>query len=75
VLVADGEVDAGREDEDNSRDDDEDVGGIESEIVSGSKLVEIELRCADSTEDGTGVADVNVGTGDWNEPLIRSSLS
>jgi hypothetical protein len=72
VLVADGEVDAGLED--NSSDDDESVGGIESEMVSGSKVVEIEFGCAVSTEDGTGIEDVNSETGDWNEPLIRSSL-
>jgi hypothetical protein len=71
--VANEEVDAGGED--NSRDDDGNVSGIESEMVSGSKLVEIEFGCAVSTEDGTGIEEVNSGTGDWNEPLIRSSLS
>jgi hypothetical protein len=73
VLVVDGEVDAGREG--NGRDNEEDVGNSGNEMVSESNVVEIELRCAVSTEDGIGIVDVNSGTGDWNEPLIRSSLS
>jgi hypothetical protein len=63
VVVVDGEVDAGRED--NGK-----VGDTESETVAESNVVEIELGCADSTEDGTGIEDVNSGTGLWNEPLI-----
>jgi hypothetical protein len=71
--VVDGEVDAGREG--NSRGDEEDVGDKENEIVCESNVVEIELRCAVSREDGIGIEDVNSGTGDWNDPLIRSSLN
>jgi hypothetical protein len=73
VVLVDGEVDVGRED--NSRDDEENVGDVESELFSESNVVEIELGCANSTEDGTGIEDVNSGTGFWNDPLIRSSLN
>ncbi len=73
VVLVDGEVNVGRED--NSGDDEEDVGDVERELFSESNVVEIELGCADSTEDGTGIEDVNSGTGFRNEPLIRSSLS
>jgi len=31
------------------------------------------LGCAVSTEDGTGIEEVNAGTGELNEPLIPSS--
>jgi len=70
VVVVDGEVDVGREDDGN-------VGVTESgaEMVPESNVVKIELGCADSTEDGTGIEDVNSGTGLWNEPLILSSLN
>ena len=67
MVVVDGEVDVGREDDGN-------VGDTESETVPESNVVDIELGCADNTEDGTGIEDVNSGTGLWNEPLIRSSL-
>jgi hypothetical protein len=61
VVVVDGEVDVGGED---------DVGDTESEMVPENNVVGIELGCADSTEDGTGIEDVNSGIGFWNEPLI-----
>jgi hypothetical protein len=63
VVVVDKEVDVGRE-------DDGEVGDTESEAAPESNVVEIELGCADSTEDGTGIEDVNSETGLWNEPLI-----
>lgn len=61
--MVDGEFNAARED--NGK-----VGDTESEMVAESNVVEIELGCADSTEDRTGIEDVNSGTGLWNEPLI-----
>jgi hypothetical protein len=70
VVVVDGEVDVGREDNDRDEEDEDNVGDNESEMVPESNVVEIELGCADSTEDGTGIEDVNSGTGFWNEPLI-----
>jgi len=70
VVVVDGEVDVGREDDGRDEEDKDNVGDIESEMVPESNVVEIELGCADSTEDGTGIEDVNSGTGFWNEPLI-----
>lgn len=73
MLIGDGEVDAGREAK--SRDDGKDAEDTESEVFSERNEVEIELGCAVSTEDGTGIEDVNAGSGDWNEPLIRSSLN
>jgi hypothetical protein len=66
VLV----VDAGREDNGVGEEDEDSVEGTESEIVPESNVLEIELGCAVSTEDGTGIEDVNSGTGLWNEPLI-----
>ncbi len=71
-AVVEGEVDAGRED--NDKDGEDNVGGTESEIIPESKVVEIGSGCAVSTEDGTGIEDVSSGFGFWNEPLIRSSL-
>jgi len=73
-FVVDGEVDAGREDDDRDEGEEDDDGDAESEMVPESNVVEIELGCADSTADGTGIEDVNSGTGFWNEPFIRSSL-
>lgn len=37
--------------------------------------VDTSLGCADSTDDGTGIVDVNSGTGELNEPVIFSILS
>jgi hypothetical protein len=74
-VVGNGEADAGREDNGRDEEDEDNVGGTESEMVPESNAVEIELACADSTEDGTGIEDVNSGTGLWNEPFIRSSLN
>jgi len=71
--VGNGEADAGREDNGRDEEDEDNVNGTESEMVPESNAVEIELACADSTEDGTGIEDVNSGTGLWNEPFIRSS--
>jgi hypothetical protein len=68
VLVGNGEVEA--EGEVISRDDGKNVDETESLTASESNEVEIELGCAVSTEDGTGIEDVNAGTGDWNEPFI-----
>lgn len=68
--MVDGEVDAGREDSGSDEEDEDDVGGTESEMVPESNVVEIELGCADSTDDRTGIEDVNSGIGFWNEPLI-----
>ncbi len=70
VVVVDGEVDAGREDKGRDEEDEDDVGDTGSEMVPESNVVEIESGCADSKEDGTGIEDVNWGTGFWNEPLI-----
>ena len=75
VAVVDGEVDAGREDNSRDEEDEDNVGGTESEMVPESNVVEIEFGCADSTEDGTEIEEVNSGTGFWNEPRIRSSLN
>lgn len=75
VVVVIGEADAGGEDDGRNKEDEDNVGGTESEMVPESNAVEIELACADSTEDGTVIEDVNSGTGLWNEPLIRSSLN
>lgn len=72
VVVVDGEVDVGRED---CKKDEDNVGGTESEMVPESNVVEIELGCAVRSEDGTGIEEVNSGTGLWNEPLIPSSLN
>lgn len=73
MLVGNGEVDT--RGEVISRDDGKTVDDTGSLIASESNEVEIELGCAVSTEDGIGIEDVNAGTGDWNEPLIRSSLN
>jgi hypothetical protein len=70
VPVVGGEVDVGREDNGRDEEDEGNVGGTESEMVPESNVLEIELGCADSTEDGTGIEEVNSGTGFWNEPLI-----
>lgn len=75
VLVGDGEVDAEREESEDESEDGEENVDTEREIIPESNVVETELGCAVSTEDGTGIEDVNPGTGDWNEPLIRSSLN
>lgn len=63
-------VDTGREDNGIGEEDEDNVWGTESEIVPESNVLEIELGCAVSTEDGTGIEEVNSGTGLWNEPLI-----
>lgn len=77
--MIDGEVDAGREDngrdeedEDNGRDEEgeDNVGDTERDMVPESNVVETGLGCAVSTEAGTGIEDVNSGTGFWNEPVI-----
>lgn len=73
AVVVDGEVDAGREDNGRDEEDEDNVGGIEKEMVPENNVVEIELRCADSTEDWTGIEDVNSGIGLWKEPLMPSS--
>lgn len=72
VVVVDGEADAGREDNGRDEEDEDKVGDAESETVpdSESNVVEIGFGCAVSTEDGTGIEDVNSGTGFWNEPVI-----
>jgi hypothetical protein len=70
VVVVDGEVDAGREDNGRDEEDEDNVGDTGNEMVPESNVVEIELECVDSKEDGTGIEDVNSGTGFWNEPLI-----
>jgi hypothetical protein len=70
VVVVDGEVDVGGEDNGRDEEDEDDVGDTESEMVPENNVVGIELGCADSTEDGTGIEDVNSGIGLWNEPLI-----
>lgn len=59
VLV----VDAGREDDGIGEEDEDRVGGTESEIVPENNVLETELGCAVSTEDGTGIEEVNSGTG------------
>lgn len=74
VVVVGGEVDAGRDDDGGDEEGEDNAGGTESEMVPESNVVEIELGCAVKTEDGTGIEDVNSGTGFWNEPLIPSSL-
>jgi len=43
-------------------------------VLAGVEVVS-DLGCAVSTEDGTGIEEVNAGTGELNEPLIPSSLS
>jgi hypothetical protein len=75
AFVGDREVDAEREESEDESEDGEENVDTEREIISESNVVETELGCAVSTEDGTGIEDVNPGTGDWNEPLIRSSLN
>jgi len=74
VVVAVGEeIGNGVELEDNGEGDDEGLAGVE--VVPKSSEVEMGLGCAVSTEDGTGITDVNSGTGESNEPLIWSSLN
>ena len=69
VVVAVGEeIGNGVELEDNGEDDDE--GLTDVEVVPKSSEVEMGLGCAVSTEDGTGIEDVNSGIGESNEPLI-----
>jgi len=48
--------------------------GVEADVDAGmvpkSTEVETGSGCAVSTEDGTGMVDVNSGTGESNEPFI-----
>lgn len=67
AALFDGEVDDELEMEPEER-----VIVVDNEPKSNE--VEIGLGCADSTEEGTGIADVSSGTCESNEPLIRSSL-
>jgi len=60
--------------EDDGREDEDGVRVVDKETVPGSVEVKIWLECADSNEEGTGVVDVNSGTGESNDPLIPSSL-
>jgi len=55
------------------KDDDEDRVGVVDETVPGCVEVMIWLECVDKEEEGTGIVDVNSGTGESNEPLIPSN--
>lgn len=69
VVVAVGEeIGNGVELGDNGEDDDEGLADVE--VVPKSSEVEMGLGCAVSTEDGTGIEDVNSGIGESSEPLI-----